>query len=87
MEAIQSIDPVDFRNFNLVIWQLKYCERWVGDENETLIIRYASEKVREACISVFSRHSENVFQALVLHYMNGQTEEIVPVIKYIHGLL
>jgi len=80
MVAIQSADPSDFRNFNLAMWLLKNCEPCAGDENEALIKQYVSEQVREACISVFGRHSEDAFQALVLHYINEQAEEIVTVV-------
>ena len=76
MEAIQSTDPVDFRNFNLVIWQLKDCERWAGDENETLIRRYASEKVREACISVFGRQFEMFSKCLYSIIWMGRLKKL-----------
>jgi hypothetical protein len=70
MEAIQSTVPGDIRNLVMAARQLKDFQRWMGDENEEFITRYASDKAREACISVFGKHDEDALKALVLKYSN-----------------
>jgi len=70
MEAIQSTVPGDIRNLVMAARQLKSLQTWMGDENAESITRYASNKAREACISVFGKHTEDVLRALVFKNSN-----------------
>jgi len=70
LEAIQSTVPGNLRNLLMAAWQFKDSQRWTGDENEAFSTRHASDQAREACISVFGRHSEDVLKGLVLKYSN-----------------
>lgn len=67
-EAIRSTDPADLRNLEMAAGELITFRLLMGNENESLITRQASEHAREACISVFGSHSEDVLKALVLKY-------------------
>ena len=67
-EAIRSTDPADLRNLEMAAGELMTFRLLMGNENESLITRQELEHAREACISVFVSHNEDVLKALVLKY-------------------
>jgi hypothetical protein len=67
-EAIQITDPEDFHNLGMTVRHLKYLQRQTRNENEAFVTRHASDQTKEACTSVFGRHSEYVLKVLVLMF-------------------